>query len=284
MLYTINVKREVNDDLLTSGEKLSILYHNIFDYPLSFSELIKWKSSDAIDFGQNDANIVSKNGFYFLEGKDGLIYKRALRKRISSKKIALAKRAAKILSLIPTIKMLAVTGSLAMQSAEERSDIDLMVVTNKGSLWTTRALIYFLIFVTGIKFRRAGKGGEANKLCLNIWLDESELNWPQKDRNIYTAHEIAQVEPLINRDHTYEKFVNINKWAAKYWPNAIKTNTKYSQVDNDNKKSFQIVEKLAFKLQYGYMKGKITREVVTPAKAIFHPNNWGKIVLSRLSS
>ena len=31
------------------------------------------------------------------------------------------------------------------------------------------------------------------------------------------------------------------------------------------------------------MKPKITREVVTPTRAIFHPNDWGKKVLTILS-
>ena len=44
------------------------------------------------------------------------------------------------------------------------------------------------------------------------------------------------------------------------------------------------VEKMAFRIQYTYMQKKITREVVTPTRALFHPQDWGKVVFGRLSS
>ena len=42
-LYAVSIKKGSTQASLSSGECFSILYHDIFDYPLSLSELIKWK-------------------------------------------------------------------------------------------------------------------------------------------------------------------------------------------------------------------------------------------------
>jgi hypothetical protein len=124
-----------------------------------------------------------------------------------------------------------------------------------------------------------------------MWLDESDTVWSRKDRNIYTAHEIAQIIPLVNKNKSYEKFLLTNKWVLKFWPNAVKLNTKILRYKDAGEKTLissikylmsSPLEKLVYQLQYLYMKPKITREVVTPTRGIFHPQDWGKIVLERL--
>ena len=70
-----------------------------------------------------------------------------------------------------------------------------------------------------------------------MWLDESDMVWQRKDRNIYTAHEIAQIVPLINKDKTYEKFLSHNRWILDFWPNAVKI--RKLQVPNVTKRNFR---------------------------------------------
>lgn len=272
---------------LSPSEISAVFYHNIFDYPLSFSELLKWRVGDGVVLKGKDKTILNRNGFYFLEGREGLIYKRLLKARISVKKIEIAKRAAKFLSRIPTVKLVAVTGSLAMNNSGADGDIDLLVITKTGTLWTTRLLCYFLVNLLGVPFRHAGRREESDRLCMNMWFDENYLAWPRGDQNIYTAHEISQVVPLVNKNKTYERFIWQNRWVKDFWPNALNV------VGYQDRKALNIrsskyrqtfLESLAFWVQYQYMRAKITREVVTKTRAIFHPNDWGKIVLSRLST
>ena len=286
MLYTIAVRKEFEKENLSDGEKLSVFYHDLFDYPLNFSDLIKWKANDRSIFNNQQLAISNKSGYCFLEGKEGNIYKRALRKRISAKKLAIALNVTKLLRFVPGIKMAAVTGSLAMENATDESDIDLMIITKKGTLWTTRLLVYWFIGLFGIPFRRAGRQGERDKLCLNIWLDESDLIWNKKDRNIYSAHEIGQIRPLVNKDKTYENFLRANQWILKFWPNAVKISGDKDIKLKVIKKEYFIsfLEKFAYWIQYRHMKSRITREVVSPSRALFHPQDWGKIILSRLGS
>jgi hypothetical protein len=276
-LYT-STSQEQKQKGITKEEIASVYYHDIFDYPLSLAELIKWRCGKS-DF-RGGKEVLSKKGFYFLEGRERLVYKRLLKNRISEKKMAIAKKTSNIISLFPTVKMVGVTGSLAMKNSGEDGDIDLFVITKKGSLWTTRLLILLTLKLTGIKTRRFNDTNQKDKVCLNMWIDESDLIWGAKDRNIYTAHEIAQIIPLINKDKTYEKFLEKNKCILNYWPSAVRIK-KLKEISIQRSFNF-LIEELAFRLQYLYMKGKISRETVTKTKALFHPQNWGKFVLSRL--
>ena len=173
-LYATTSDNSRTRELLDKTEKFSIFYHDIFDYPLTFADLIKWNTSENFSSGIADKQISSRDGYYFLKGRESFVYKRSFRERISAKKMGIAKKASKILSFIPGIKMVAVTGSLAMKNSVDESDIDLMVITAKGSLWTTRALAYIVIHTFGLRVRRPNDLREKDKLCLNLWMDESE--------------------------------------------------------------------------------------------------------------
>lgn len=281
-LYSISGKNINPQKSLGECEKFSVYYHDIFDYPLTFAELIKWSGGKVLAKTQKGSVIISKNGYFTLSGKEGLIYKRVLRERISVQKMEIAKKASKILSYIPSVKFVGVTGSLAMSNSSEESDIDLLIITENGKLWISRVLAYLLIGLSGIQTRRPFDKNQKDKLCLNMWLDESDLVW-KHPRNVYTAHEIGQILPLEDKKNTYGIFLEKNRWILEYWPNCVKINKSKFKTKN---RTFNtgVIETLAFWLQRRHMKSKITREVVTKTRAVFHPNDWGKVVLSRLSS
>jgi predicted nucleotidyltransferase len=268
------------------GEINTVIYHDCFDCPLSFAEIIKWKLNDSVEI-KNICGVVARNGFCFLKGREGLIFKRALRQRISAKKMEIAQRASKIISLIPTVRMIAVTGSLAMENSDNESDIDLMVITKAGSLWTTRLFTYMVIHALGLSTRKPNDSQQKDKLCLNMWLDEDDLIW--RKRNFYSAHEIAQIVPLVNKGETYEQFLYKNKWILNYWPNSVRISNLESRIRNKYSRFkildsiFMVVEKLAFRFQYRHMKPRITHETVTSTRALFHPHDWSKIITRRLS-
>jgi predicted nucleotidyltransferase len=283
-LYTVSTNSEVTQSSLTDGEKLAVYYHNIFDFPLSLQELIKWKANEELGYLDEKA-IIQKSGYFYVEGGDGLVYKRMLRERISAKKTLIAKKASRLISLLPTVKMVAITGSLAMKNSSSESDIDLMVITKGGTLWLTRLITYTLLKLTNFSVRKPGDSNEKDRLCLNIWLDEYDLLWNKGSRNLYTAHEIAQIYPLANKSKIYEKFLYKNRWILDYWPNAVKI----GKLKSRDKKSSPLekvllpFEKAAYKFQVNHMRGKKTREVVAKTRALFHPQDWGSIVLNRLS-
>ncbi len=282
-------KYSTSPQMILLGEKeiSSLLYHDVFDYPLTPLELIRWTAGKEVKFKDfENITISTKNGFLFLGGKEGSTLKRIMRKRISKRKLGKAKKAAKILSFLPTVKMIAVTGALAMDNANEDSDIDFLTVTKKGSLWTTRLLTMALLKAFRIPRRKFGDKSTKDKICLNIWLDESDLSWRKKNRNIFTSHEISQIIPLVNKNQIYEKFLLKNAWISDYWPNA--TSAKVGKEKKREKKrkrrlGIRLIEPLAEKVQYWYMKDKITRETVTPTRALFHPVDWASFISLKLA-
>jgi len=208
-----------------------------------------------------------------------------MRKRISKRKLEKAKKAARVLSFLPTIKMVAVTGALAMNNANEDSDIDFLMITKKGSLWTTRLFAMGLLKVFRIPRRKYGDKITKDKLCLNIWLDESDLAWGKNSRNIFTSHEISQIIPLVNKDQAYERFLSKNIWIADFWPNATSAKVEKGRKRKKIEKGglvTMLIEPLMRRAQYWYMKNKITRETITPTRALFHPVDWASFISLKL--
>lgn len=275
------------ESLILKKESIaSVYYHSLFDYPLTYDELSKWKLSNSSNyFNKTPAIIEFKNGFYFVKGKKATIKLRTRNEKASIKKLKVASIASMLITLVPGVLMVGVTGSLAMRNAGYDSDIDLMVITKKDILWTTRLLVYLLLKIGKYQIRVPGKKDEKNKLCLNIWLDESALSW--KKKNLYTAHEIAQVIPLINKENTYQKFIHKNKWILSYWPNAIRLPVKNISFQNTNipSKAFSLIcafmEPFFYVIQKMYMKPKITREKVSQNRAVFHPRDLSEEVLQK---
>lgn len=291
-LYQLSTKNKKSVHSISANAKASVYYHSIFDFPLTFSELTKWSVSDKMSAGiSNNIQISTKNRYFYLDTDSDIVYKRELRKRISAQKFKIARYSAKIIGILPSVKMVGITGSLAMENAVEDSDIDIIIFTKKGTLWTTRAFVYLFICLFKIKLRRPRNKNQRDALCLNMWLDESDLIWRKDNRNLYTAHEIAQIVPLVNKDGTHEKFLYKNKWILNYWPNAVEK--KYivyskSYIGKDQYTTYNILntwlENICFRIQYKYMESKITREQVSRTRALFHPQDWGQIVLNRLST
>ena len=275
---------ENKSDAISPKEVFSVLYHDKFDYPLTLEELQRWRLGNYLVI-HSRKEIERKGNFVFLKGRKEIITKRLLKEKISNKKVKLAKKAVKILAEIPTILMIGLTGSLAMGNADSASDIDLLIVTKKGTLWTTRALAYAVLALSGQKTRRPNDKIQKDKLCLNLWLDESATIW--KKRNLFTAHEIAQIKPLLNREKSYENFLQKNSWVRGYWPNALGAQVKSVGSNKTNaifNLACKVFEPFAFLLQYLYMKPKITKEQIHKNRAIFHPVDWSRFILRQLST
>ena len=263
----------------------AVIYHDIFDYPLTREEVGVWKCAKKLKLNSRVANkVVFKNGYFYLKGRGKIIEKRKTCEKHSRKKLIIAKRSVRLISKIPTVLFVGITGALSMNNAGGASDIDLLIITKKNTLWTTRIFVYLVFHAYGVKVRSPLNKNEKDKLCLNMWLDETDLIWNKRDRNLYTAHEIAQVTPLLNKNETYEQFLWKNKWILSYWPKAVKINRPRRVKPESTGYFLTFFEKLAFRFQYFYMKSKITREVITSTRAVFHPTDWGKKVLTIFNS
>jgi hypothetical protein len=91
---------------------------------------------------------------------------------------------------------------------EPDSDVDFLVVTEAGRLWTSRAGVVAVV-------RAAARRG--HRLCPNYFLSESAL--ALEDRSLFTARELAQMVPLSGFG-TYAHVRRANAWAEDLLPNA----------------------------------------------------------------
>ncbi|MBI3385283.1 hypothetical protein HY030_03780 [Candidatus Gottesmanbacteria bacterium] len=269
---------------------LGLCYSDIFDYPLTKEELKKWgikelrsKVEDYPRVGIKElrSKYRYQDGFYFLSGREKIIALRQKRAEISQKKLVLGEKIAGILQRIPFIKLIAVTGALAMKNSDDKDDIDLLIITQKNRVWLTRVLAVLILEILG-KRRRPNDESFGNKICLNMFLDEDNFKIPSLERNLYAAHEVIQVRPIYNREQTYEKFLKQNSWVDGYLPRVRDKSIKYEKASIKQNNSFlDLVEVICYKLQYVYMKSKITRETVEKNRLLFHPRDTGKIVLEK---
>jgi hypothetical protein len=202
----------------------TLAYADVFAYPLTLKELHlfligrKINQTDLTKELKGLKNISQKQGFFYLQNQEKNFTLRQKRKKASQEKLKIAQRVAGWLKMIPWIKMVGITGNLAMSNADEKDDIDLLIITSKDRLWLSRLSAILITELLG-KRRRPNQKSVADKICLNMFLDENHLPIPQKEQSLPTAHEICQLRPLFDKDHFYQKFVQQNQWLAKFLPN-----------------------------------------------------------------
>ena len=277
---------------LSSAILSTLVYHDIFGYPLDLSEtanlLIKKKAGEeSIARGLGSLRVIGKvganNGYFFLKDRQKIVRIRKLRAKYSQQKLERAAFFAGLLKVIPSVKLVAVSGALSMRNSSKGDDIDLVIVTSKNLLWTTRFLANLLL----LPFKRDPAGQKiSDRACLNMFLDESALSI--RDRNVYTAHEICQMKLLWDRGGTYKKFIDANKWVKKYLPNWQPEKVTSSKSQVPSHKSFQfitnnlalITERVLSSLQLSYMKSKITTERIGKTQLFFHPKNTQDWIIS----
>ena len=188
-------------------------YADIFDYPLTLKELHRYCRIKATFQDINDeihrSGLLNHIGDYYpLHGREALIDQRLRREQISARLWPDAIRYGKLIAQLPFIRMVAVTGSLAVNNTEDPADIDYLIVTDPGHLWTGRALTLALA-------RLAEREGLT--LCPNYLITTHGLEF--KDRNIYVAHELAQMVPISGMP-VYDEIRRRNDWVAELLPNA----------------------------------------------------------------
>jgi hypothetical protein len=144
-----------------------------------------------------------------LRERDYAINQRAAREAASAILWVRARRWGTILARLPFVRMVALTGALAMRNAESpNDDLDFLIVTAPRKVWTARAAAIVIV-------RLARLFGV--QLCPNYVLAETALE--QDRRDLYTAHEIAQMIPLSGFA-VYKAMREANHWTMGYLPNA----------------------------------------------------------------
>lgn len=268
----------------------TLIYADVFDYCLKEDEIwqrLIWNRKSLLIPSRiqlkrsldklGKKGIIARNRiYYFLKNREETVKKRLQREIISHEKFKSAHTTCLFLKIVPFIKLVMVTGTVAAGNAKENDDIDLLIVTNKNRLWLSRFLTTLFFEIVGRR-RRPNEKSIKDKFCLNMFLDDGFLNLPQSEQSLYTAYELLLAKPLWDRDDTYLKFIKKNLWVRNYLLN-ISRGLPFGVRKRHEKNAkpqglINHFEELFYRLQIFYMQKKRTKEIVERLRIKFHPED-----------
>lgn len=265
----------------------TLAYRSVFKYPLSFYQLSNFlicnKKFSAQEIKESVNKLIANN---IVKKK----YKRYVikNKRYHDWKLKLAqskdvlnqnRKYIDLLAKIPWVKMICITGSVAAYNAEADSDIDLLIVTSKKRLWLTRGFTAVILAI----LNKQPFGGEEvpGSICTNIFMEEAHLEWSKEKQNIYTATDILLMQPLVNRENSYFKFIKANEWLFEFYKNfEINFSESFDKSTHHTSKLITNLEDAARNMQLVYMQKKKTSEVTTKYLIHFNKHDSTAPVLS----
>ncbi|MCC7361375.1 MAG: hypothetical protein IT317_17950 [Anaerolineales bacterium] len=196
----------------------TLLYADIFDYPLTPHEIHYYliettASREAVlarlaDSPWLQARLAHSAGYVMLSDRQALSAVRQARRVASAALWPPARRWAAVLGALPFVRLVAVTGALAVDNSPAADDIDYFIITAPGRVWLARALA-----VGVVRLARLWRVG----LCPNYVLAHSAL--AQRRRDLFVAHDLAQMVPLVGLG-VYAELRAANPWVADFLPHA----------------------------------------------------------------
>ena len=199
---------------LTNAILQTVAYADVFDYPLTSAEIHRYltgrrASRDDVEQVLEEERLLSRAGnWYTLPGREQLATIRRRREQIAARMWAQASGYGRIIASLPFVRMLAVTGSLAMNNVENHPDIDYLIVTTSGRLWMVRAMALAVARMAAL---------QGVRLCPNYLVTVQSLVF--EEQTLYTAHELTQMIPLYGMD-VYMRIDSLNRWKEHFLPNA----------------------------------------------------------------
>lgn len=198
----------------------TVIYADLFDFPLTRRELHHYLIADQpFSFAQIEQTLATSvslktelefhQNYLTCAGRGALIGVRAAREQASLTLWAAALDYGQWLARLPFVRMVALTGALAVRNASDSDDdLDYVLVTADGRVWLARAFAILLVRLAKIR---------GVKVCPNYVLAKSALE--QDNHDLFMAHEVAQMVPIYGQQ-TYAAMRQRNAWVTETLPNA----------------------------------------------------------------
>jgi hypothetical protein len=193
----------------------AVAYADIFDYPLRPPEVQRYLVGVTAPLrlvlavlDEGCTGLMRDGDFVMLEGRAQLPTIRRRRATVAARMRPRALAFARLVAGLPFVRMVGLTGALAVANVEADADIDYLIVTAPGRLWLCRALVIALVRLAG---QRNGV------ICPNYLISTRALALPNP--SLYSAHELTQMLPLAGSS-VYCALRAANRWTAEFLPNA----------------------------------------------------------------
>jgi hypothetical protein len=195
----------------------ALAYADLFDYPLSLDEVTRFQAVSSFNRDEiaarladlrDEGRITSRGGQFCVAGREQVFETRRDRELRSSEVWERTRRYIGLLKQVPFVRMLAVTGALAVNNISDTPDIDLLVLAKPGRVWICRRFLVMLVRYARLR---------GDELCPNYILSTAEMSLSQRD--FFTAHELAQMVPVFGKT-LYFAMLRANDWTLEYLPRA----------------------------------------------------------------
>lgn len=195
----------------------TLLYYDIFKYPLKVEEIHRFLSTnnvnteaieEALENLCHQQLIFQFGEFFSVQNSEANIHRRKKGNDFAKKSAPIAIKRARLLANFPFVRAVFASGSFSKGYMDEKSDLDFFIVTSPGRLWFARTLI--------VIFKRVFFFNSHKYFCCNYFVDSSHLEIEEK--NLFTATELATLEPLYGRQ-IYINLMRRNAWLLNFFPN-----------------------------------------------------------------
>ena len=229
----------------------TLAYFDLFSIPLTraeISEHLFFATADErkIDIYLKESPLISfYDGYYSIKG-DEKLYEEFKQKRKRTKEYW--KKVNKynfLFSFCPFIKLVAVCNSTPISNVDFKSDIDLLVITEKNKMFTAR---FFLTLFTSILGVRRHGNKTKKRFCLSFYISEDAMNFEDmahKPYDIYLAYWLKTLEPVAGNYETYEELLLANEnWLESYFRTITSKRRFFRRRSEEAEKWKERIEKL----------------------------------------
>ena len=219
-----------------------VVFFDLFSYPLTAYEIWHYLGIVA-EFEEvppelkkivEDRQLEEKYGFYFLPGRESLINVRKQRYHFTNRKLKIARRAVRLFSLLPTVRLAALSNLIGHHNLRDGSDIDIFIIAKENRIWLTRL---FCAGLMKILRQRPTPTKKRDKICLSFYVDAQHLDLKSMTTgpdDQYFNFWLAGLYPLYDRGAYYHQLMSENLWLKDYLPNGnfLLSNQSYRESPN----------------------------------------------------
>ena len=195
----------------------TLLYYDIFNYPLKSAEVFRFLGTNSItehDVLQalnkltEDLVVFKFEDFYSVQPSDSTVHRRKKGNLAAEGFYQLANKKAAFMAKFPFVRAVLASGSLSKGYMDEKSDLDFFIVTAPKRLWIARTLL--------VTYKWVFLFNSHKYFCANYFVDEDHLEIEEK--NLFTATELATALPLYGAQY-YQRLMAENSWLKGFFPN-----------------------------------------------------------------
>ena len=196
----------------------TLVYADLFDYPLSYRELHRQLQGLEIAYPEFLTTLERSRGsspwrelpggFLGLPGRTQALGSHQERRQRAAGLLDRAIAGGRSIARLPYVRMVALTGGVAAGNALPEDDFDYLIVSQPGRVWLCRAFIILMV---------RWMANRSPRICPNFIVSERRLQFP--DHSLYTAMEIVQMIPIAGMP-VYRRLRAENRWVDMVLPNA----------------------------------------------------------------